>query len=489
MRFDIVVVGGGPAGMAAASKSSELGYRVALMESSERLGGVLSRSIHTGFGQHYFKENLTGVEFADRLARKIEGEHIETFLNSYLEKIETGRNKKMKLTTPEGIKEIETQVIIFTTGAREKNRFEMGILGDRVSGIYTVGEAQEMMDIYGILPGKRILIFGSGYGSLIIAKRFLLEGCELVGLAGIYPQRYSGVDEDIAQILRNFNIPFFSEHRVVEIKGRKRVEKALVENLRTGEREWIECDRVIIEGGLIPKVKKLKKIGAKMDRKTGGPIVDEYFQTTVPGVFAAGNCVVPDDLVDYAVEQGEIAAIGADMYIRGLLPENTREIIAGRNVEYFVPQRIVGNEPFFVYGKVKKYMGNAKILLNGRNMGEIPVARSSEIFRVQISANIEGGMVLDAEGNSQRTEPISKEHAIEYSAMTLITVIPCRNGDLPVVSVKSTKSLPVDVIMKAIKFLSRLEIDAPIEVGEVIVKNIFNTGVDIVATRRCNRKE
>ncbi len=486
MKFDIVVVGGGPAGMAAALKSSEFGYRVALVESSERLGGILLRSIHTGFGLHYFKENLTGGEFSDRLVRKIEKENIEIFLNSYLEKIENGRNKKMKLTTSEGIKEIEAQAVIFATGAREKNRFEIGILGDRTSGIYTAGEAQAMMDLYGILPGERILIVGSGDAGLIMARRFALEGCEVVGVVEILPHPGWSM-RNVAQCLYDFDIPLLLEHRVVEIRGRKRVEKALVENLRTGERRWVECDTVIIAAGLIPKVKKLKKIGAEMDEKTGGPIVDEYFQTSVSGIFAAGNCVMINDLVDYAVEQGETAARGADLYIRKLIPKNMREIIAGKYIRYFIPQRVVGDEPFFLYGRIKKEIRDAKIILNGNVIHGIPMARASEMFRFKIRIKIENPTILEAEGEDYtKSEEYGKEEYLNLKR-TLITVVPCRNGDLPVVSVKTDKPIPKKLLRDAMRFLSEVEVEAPKEIGDIVVKNILNTGADVVITRRCSK--
>ncbi len=397
MNYDVTVIGGGPAGMGAALKSSELGYKVAIIESSDRLGGILPQCIHTGFGLHYFKENLTGGEFAERFIRRIEKESVDVFLNSYLEKVSIQEKKELKIITPEGMKNILSRAIIFATGARERNRFEIGILGDRVAGIYTAGEAQAMMDLYGILPGKKILIVGSGDVGLIMARRFALEGCDVVGVVEILPYP-GGLMRNVVQCLNDFNIPLLLQHKVVEVRGRRRVEKALVENLRTGERMWIDCDTLIIAAGLVPKVKLLKKIGAEIDEKTYGAIVDEYFQTTIPGIFSAGNSVIINDLADYAVEQGERAAMGVDLYLRNLLPRKSRRIVPGNNIRYFVPQQVVGDEPFIVYGRITKEMKNAKIMINGKIVYRIPIARPSEMFRFRVRETIEDGAVMEVRG-------------------------------------------------------------------------------------------
>ncbi len=396
MNYDVVVVGGGPAGMASALKSDELGYKTLLVEVSDRLGGILPQCIHPGFGLHYFKEELTGGEFADRFIKKIEKENVEILLSSYLEDLTVGNEKILKLITPNGIKKIFTKSVIFATGARERHRHEIGILGDRVAGIYTAGEAQALMDLYGVLPGEKILIVGSGDVGLIMARRFALEGCEVVGVVEIMPYP-GGLMRNVVQCLYDFDIPLLLQHKVISVKGRKRVERALVKNLKSGEEKWINCDTLVIAAGLLPNIDIMRRIGVDVDERTKGVAVDEFFQTTSPGIFAAGNCVIINDLVDYAVEQGETAAIGASKYIEGTLPKNIRKLRIGQNVRYFAPQRVLGNEPFLIYGRVSKPMRNVKIKIGDVVVHSYPVARPSEMFRFKVKINIEDEDVVEAE--------------------------------------------------------------------------------------------
>jgi len=269
-------------------------------------------------------------------------------------------NKKIvNVITPQGVMRILTKTIIYTTGARERHIYEIGVVGDRPDGIYTAGEAQTLMDIYGILPGREIVIIGSGDVGLIMARRFALEGAKVKAVVEILPYP-GGLMRNVIQCLRDFNIPLLLGHTVVKVIGKKRVEKVLVakvdENFKPipGTEFEIPCDTVVLSVGLRPYLKVLEKLGLHIDPTTGGPVVNDYLETNIPGVFVAGNALVINDLVDYAVEQGELAAEGAKIFVEnnGIPTKNWKIVEKGRNVRLVVPQMISGEKDVIVYARV-----------------------------------------------------------------------------------------------------------------------------------------
>lgn len=393
MKYDVVVVGGGAAGIAAAIKSSELGLRTALVDCRERLGGILPQCIHSGFGIHYFGEELTGCEFAYRLITNLEKSDVDVYLDAFVKGVR-GNILKIIEVVSEGRLRLESKAVILAVGAREKTAFEIGIGGDRVAGIYTAGECQAMMDIYGILPGKKVIIVGSGDVGLIMARRFAIEGCEVVGIVEIrdFP---GGTYRNLVQCVYDFDIPILFRHRVVSAKGYKRVEKVLIENLESGERFWKECDLLVIAAGLVPNNDLMIEIGAVIDEATLGPVVDEYFQTSVDGVFAVGNCVIINELVDYAVEQGIKAAIGTNLYINGSYPKSPKRILKGNYIHSFVPQLVNGTESFIIYGRVNRTLKNATIRI-GKLSYYFSVLRPSEMFRINIREPVVTDVLLEA---------------------------------------------------------------------------------------------
>jgi len=357
-EYDMAVIGGGAAGLAGAIKAEELGMDVVVLESGERLGGIPMQCIHPGFGNFYYKENLTGPEFSERLIEKVEDMEIEYHTHAHVEGIRQISNaeegvKEISVITPRGLIQICVKTILYATGARERHAYEIGITGDRVSGVYTAGEAQTLMDIHGAMPGKSVVIIGSGDIGLIMARRFALEGAEVKAVVEMLPYP-GGLQRNVVQCLEDFGIPLLTSHMVVGIKGRKRVEKVVLSEvddefrpIENSENE-IECDTVAIAAGLLPNIGKLKEAGIAIDPATKGPVVNEYMETPLPGIFVAGNSLAINDYVDYAAKQGEQAAIGAHLYI-----ENMRLVF---------PHRISGENDVRIYARVEKPMKNVSII-------------------------------------------------------------------------------------------------------------------------------
>ncbi|RLF07422.1 MAG: pyridine nucleotide-disulfide oxidoreductase [Thermoprotei archaeon] len=407
--YDVVVIGGGPAGLASAIKAMELGLKTILIERSERLGGIPLQCIHTGFGLHYFKEDLTGPEFSYRLIDRFSKLGIEYLLNAYVHSIETISNfeKVIRVITPDGILKLDTKSIIYAGGARERHVHEIGIVGDRVSGVFTAGEAQTLMDIYGVLPGKEVVIVGSGDVGLIMARRFALEGANVKAVIEIMPYP-GGLTRNIVQCLKDFGIPLYLQHAVTEIRGSKRVEKVIVSKVDArlqpikGSKKVIECDTVIISAGLIPYLRPLEKNGILLDPSTRGPVVNELLETSIPGIFVVGNALLINDLVDYVVEQGELAAEGASIYVRnkGIYGIRWKPLLKGRNVRLAVPHYISGRRDVLLYLRVKKPERKVKLVF--REIGKeikLPVVKPAEMIRVTILkeelSNIENKLTLE----------------------------------------------------------------------------------------------
>lgn len=372
-KYDVLVIGGGPAGLAAAIRVAEKGYEPVIIEAKDRLGGIPLQCIHPGFGLHYFREDLTGPEFVYRFIDQVEELGIHYIKDAYVEKIvnESMISKKVLIISPSESTILEGEALIYAAGARERHRYEIGIPGPNAAGIYTAGEAQTMMDMYGVMPGRKALIIGSGDVGLIIARRFVLEGAEVVAVVEIakYP---SGLVRNIVQCLRDFGIPLLLQHTVIGIKAANgRVTGAIVskvdENFKPipGTEREIECDTIIIATGLRPKTKLLEEIGVRIDPRTHGPVVNDYLETlNVPGVFVAGNALLINDYVDYAVEQGEWAADSAALYIenKGLPTSNWRRVVPGENIRLVVPQYVSGDKDTLLYLRVAKPLENIQLM-------------------------------------------------------------------------------------------------------------------------------
>jgi len=395
LSYDVVVIGGGPAGMAAAVRAKELGLNVLLLDENDYLGGILPQCIHPGFGIHYYKEELTGPEFASRLAKRLVELGVEYKTAARVLEIRnySDLEKVVIFTSPSGAYQAWAKAVIYAAGARERHAFEIGIVGDRVSGIYTAGEAQTLMDIYGIMPGKEVVIVGSGDVGLIMARRFALEGARVKAVVELMP--YPGGLARNVMILRDFDIPLYLSHKVVEVRGKGRVERVKVvkvdENFNEvpGSEFWIEADTLIISAGLVPSVKKLKAIGVEIDPATGGPVVNDRLETSVPGIFVAGNSLLINDLVDYVAEQGELAAEGAKEFIEngGIESRKWVKVEKGENVRLLVPHYLSGDRDVYLYLRVSKPMEDVELRIPEiEKRIKLPVVKPAEMLRIKLRA-------------------------------------------------------------------------------------------------------
>lgn len=412
--YDVVVIGGGPAGLAGGARAKELGLDTLILENSERIGGIPIQCTHPGFGLFYYGEDLTGPEFSQRLIDKVEDLEVKYLTNAHVTEINQDSNlgKIVRFVTQEGILDISTSAIIYATGAREKHICETGITGDRVSGVFTAGEAQALMDIYGAMPGKEIVIVGSGDVGLIVARRFALEGAKVKGVMEILPYP-GGLTRNVEQCLRDFEIPLYNRRAVKEIRGSKRVEKAVTvevdDDLRPipGTEEEMSCDTVVLATGLIPHTRKLKEIGVPMDPATNGPLVNEYLETTTPGIFAAGNALAINDYVDFVADQGELAAEGAHAFVKGgteIIPaEMWKPIKKGRNVKLAVPHFLSGRRDVTIYARVREPEPQVKIIFEEIGMEvEKPFVNPAEMLKIDLKkedlAEVEDKLTMEVLG-------------------------------------------------------------------------------------------
>jgi NADPH-dependent 2,4-dienoyl-CoA reductase/sulfur reductase-like enzyme len=341
---DCAVIGAGPAGLGAALAASRAGLEdVILVERDIELGGILPQCIHDGFGSIVFKEVLTGPQYAQRYIDEIERTNVDVMLNTMV--LDLAPDKKITAVNSEdGMLEIEPKSIILAMGCRERSRHQIMIPGFRPAGVVTAGAAQRDINIEGLMPGRKVVILGSGDIGLIMARRFTLEGAEVEGVYEIMDHP-GGLTRNVVQCLHDYDIPLHLSHTVTFIHGRKRVEGVTVaqvdENLRPikESERFVPCDTLVLSVGLIPENELSRKAGVVLDPVTGGPMVDERMETLVAGVFACGNVVNVFDLVDYVTRSAEVAGEGAAEYVlQGRKRETPMRVFPGENVKYVVPQ-------------------------------------------------------------------------------------------------------------------------------------------------------
>ena len=331
MKYEIVIIGGGPAGLAAAIAAYDAGCRsILILERDNQLGGILNQCIHNGFGLHTFGEELTGPEYAARLARQVLDRGIAYKLNTMV--LSIGEDKKITaVNRTDGLIEIEATAIILAMGCRERSRGALNIPGFRPAGIYSAGTAQRLVNIEGFLPGRRVVILGSGDIGLIMARRMTLEGAKVLVVAELMP--YSGgLKRNIVQCLNDFGIPLKLSHTVVDIQGRERVTGVTIAEVGPdrkpipGTEIHYDCDTLLLSCGLLPENELSRGMGVTISPVTNGPIVDESLQTSIPGVFAAGNVLHVHDLVDFVSEEAAAAGRAAVRYLANGPQDRGREI-------------------------------------------------------------------------------------------------------------------------------------------------------------------
>jgi len=364
---DLVVIGGGPAGMSAAIAAYENGIRdIIILERDSSLGGILQQCIHNGFGLHKFGEELTGPEYARRYEEKIFELGIEHKLNTMV--LDISKDKVITATNSEdGLFQIEARAIILAMGCRERSKGALNIPGTRPAGIYSAGTAQKFVNLEGYMPGKEVVILGSGDIGLIMARRMTLEGAKVKAVCELMP--YSGgLARNIEQCLNDFGIPLKLSHTVTEIHGKERLSGVTVaavdENRKPirGTEEYIECDTLLLSVGLIPENELSKGAGIDLDPVTNGAVVDQDRQTSIEGIFACGNVLHVHDLVDFVSDEAETAGKSAAEYINGQTEEKINIIIkTDAKIRYTVPQIITKKKDATVYFRVGNVYKNVKI--------------------------------------------------------------------------------------------------------------------------------
>ena len=345
--YDVVVIGGGPAGLAAALAARENGAQsVLILERDTEPGGILNQCIHNGFGLHWFKEELTGPEYAGRFIAQLAGGGIDVALDTMALSLDAATRTVCAVSRKDGMRAVRGKAVVLAMGCRERTRGAIGIPGARCAGIFTAGTAQRYVNVEGYMVGRRVLILGSGDIGLIMARRMTLEGAQVLACVEVMP--YSGgLARNIAQCLNDFGIPLYLSHTIIDIEGDGRVERAVVakvdEHRRPipGTEMTFECDTILLSVGLIPENELTRGAGIELDARTNGAAVYENMETAAPGVFACGNVLHVHDLVDYVTAESRRAGAAAAAYARG---ERARggaiSLACGDGVSYTVPQRV-----------------------------------------------------------------------------------------------------------------------------------------------------
>ena len=375
LRYDIVIIGGGPAGMSAAIAAYEHGNRsILIIEREKRLGGILKQCIHPGFGLEMYKEELTGPEFAARLIAKVREYNIECRMSSMV--LDIDRQLRVTATSADiGVFTVQAKAVVLAMGCRERPRGALNTPGTRPAGVFTAGAAQYFVNMYGYLPGKEVVILGSGDIGLIMARRMTLEGAKVKAVCEVMP--YSGgLARNIEQCLNDFGIPLMLSHTVIEVHGKERVTGVTIAQVESvpgkgrvpvkGTEQYIPCDTLLLSVGLIPENELTVNCGIPLNPATKGPEVDQDRETEVPGMYSCGNVLHVHDLADFAAQEATIAGIAAAERVRKLEGAGENEsssaaegekpvrikLIADGKVRYVVPQNVTKLDDVNVYFRV-----------------------------------------------------------------------------------------------------------------------------------------
>ena len=374
--FELIVIGGGPAGLAAACRAWEDGLRrILVVERDKELGGILNQCIHNGFGLHRFQEELTGPEYAGRFLEMLRATGVQVQLDTMALQLVPGQagapHTVHCVSAQHGYQALETAAVVLAMGCRERTRGAIAIPGERPSGIFTAGTAQRYLNMEGYMVGRRVVILGSGDIGLIMARRMSLEGARVLACVELMPYS-SGLTRNIVQCLQDYGIPLYLSHTVTGIRGHDRLEQVTVSRVDEqrmpipGTEMVFECDTLLLSVGLIPENELTRQAGICMDTRTGGAVVYENMETSVPGIFACGNVVHVHDLVDYVSAESERAGAAAEAYVQAARRADgaVLEVKNGTGVSYTVPQHVrAGAHRAEVFFRVNRVLGASRIVV------------------------------------------------------------------------------------------------------------------------------
>lgn len=451
--YDVVVVGGGPAGLAAAASARRHGAeRVLLLERDDSLGGILNQCIHDGFGLRRYRRQLTGPEYAARGIREAVDAGVEFRAGCMV--TDMTEDRMVTAVSREGLQRIPARAVVFATGCRERTRGAISIPGPRPAGIFTAGVAQNLVNCRNILPGRNVVILGSGDIGLIMARRLTLEGAWVLGVVEIMSEP-GGLTRNVSQCVLDYGIPLYLEHTVSRIIGKRRLEAVEIAKVDAGKQiipgteRTIECDTLVLSVGLIPENEVAGTAGVRLDPRTNGTVTDQYLQTTLPGVFSCGNSRAIMDFVDSVSLQGEVAGQNAAHFIRG------EEM-----------------EPWTEQSQSRQHHGMPK-----------PGSVICPLCPNGCEVTLQGDTVT---GNRcERGAAFAMQEREEPMRM-LTTTVRMTDGLKPLVAVRSTKPIRKCDLMRVTARLREARIAAPVVAGEVLYKDIDSNGTDLISEQQAD---